>query len=57
MKVILGAQTIELASAGMTCKIATMHPPTMDFPVTFIQEHDNPKETVTIYASRVGWGK
>lgn len=53
MKVILGAKAIELASAGVTMKIAAMHPPTMDFPVTFIQEHPNPKETVTIYASRL----
>jgi hypothetical protein len=25
-----------------------MHPPTMDFPVTFIQEHANAKETVVL---------
>ena len=56
MKVILGAKAIELASSGVTMKIAAMHPPTMDFPVTFIQEHPNPKETVTIYASRLPWG-
>jgi len=52
MKVILGAKTIELASRGVIVRIAAMHPPTMDFPVTFIQEHPNPKETVAIYAPR-----
>lgn len=55
MKVLLGAKTIELASAGVIMKIAAMHPPTMDFPATFIQEHPHPKETVTIYVSRLGW--
>lgn len=49
MQAILGAKRIELTSAGVITKIAAMHPPTMDFPVTFIQEHENPKETVTIY--------
>jgi len=29
-----------------------MHPPTMDFPVTYIQEHPNPKETVTLLVGR-----
>jgi glucosamine-6-phosphate deaminase len=51
MRVILGAKKIELATAGVIAKIAAMHPPTMDFPVTFIQEHANPKETVTLRIS------
>lgn len=56
MKVILGAKAIELRSRRwVSLKIAAMHPPTMDFPATFIQEHPNPKETVTIYASRQEW--
>jgi glucosamine-6-phosphate deaminase len=56
MKVILGARTIELSTGGVIAKIAAMHPPTMDFPVTFIQEHENPKETVRLLVSRPGWG-
>lgn len=54
MRVILGAKRIELASAGIIAKIAAMHPPTMDFPVTYIQEHPNPKETVRLFVSRQG---
>jgi glucosamine-6-phosphate deaminase len=57
MKVILGAKRIELATAGVIAKIAAMHPPTMDFPVTFIQEHPNPKETVTLRISSLPWGR
>jgi glucosamine-6-phosphate deaminase len=56
MRVILGAKRIELATAGTIAKIAAMHPPTMDFPVTFIQEHPNPKETVTLRISSLPWG-
>jgi glucosamine-6-phosphate deaminase len=52
MKVLLEAKTIELATAGVIAKIAAMHPPTMDFPVTFIQEHPSPKETVTLLVSK-----
>jgi hypothetical protein len=29
----------------------------MDFPVTFIQEHANAKETVKLYVSRQAWGR
>ena len=57
MRVILGAKRIELATAGVIAKIAAMHPPTMDFPVTFIQEHANPKETVTLRVSSMPWGR
>ncbi len=56
MKVILGAKRIELATAGEVSRIAAMHPPTMDYPVTFIQEHPRAKETVTLYVCRVPWG-
>ena len=52
MKVILGAKRIELVGRGPITKIAAMHPPTMDYPVTFIQEHSDPKETVTLYTAR-----
>ncbi len=52
MKVILGAKRIELGTQGTVARIAAMHPPTMDYPVTFIQEHPNPKETVVLYVSR-----
>lgn len=51
MRVILGARRIELATAGARLKIAAMHPPTMDFPVTFIQEHPNPKQTVVLHGA------
>lgn len=54
MRVILGAKRIELATSGIIAKIAAMHPPTMDFPVTYIQEHPNPKETVRLLVSRQG---
>jgi glucosamine-6-phosphate deaminase len=57
MKVILGAKRIELSTAGVIAKIAAMHPPTMDLPVTFIQEHPDPKETVTLLVSRLAWGR
>ena len=56
MRVILGAKRIELSTAGVIAKIAAMHPPTMDFPVTFIQEHADAKETVKLYVSRQAWG-
>jgi glucosamine-6-phosphate deaminase len=56
MKVILGAKAIELSTAGVLARIAAMHPPTMDFPVTFIQEHEDAKETVKLYVSRLPWG-
>jgi len=52
MRVILGAKRIELATGGVIARIAAMHPPSMDFPVTFIQEHANAKETVKLYLQR-----
>jgi len=57
MRVILGAKRIELSTAGVIAKIAAMHPATMDFPVTFIQEHANAKETVKLYVSSQAWGR
>ncbi len=51
MKAILGAKRIELATGGTIARIAAMHPPTMDFPVTFIQEHPSPNETVVLYVA------
>ena len=57
MKAILDAKTIELYCDGgdwqqATFRIACMHPSTIDRPVTYVQEHENPKETVTIIADR-----
>jgi len=52
MRVILESESIVLASGGSICRIACMHPPTLDYPVTFVQEHPNPKETVTIYVAQ-----
>ena len=59
MKPILEAKTIELYCDGgdlnwqlASFRIACMHPPTLDRPVTFVQEHPNPKGTVTICADR-----
>ncbi|MFO7696263.1 MAG: glucosamine-6-phosphate isomerase, partial [Anaerolineae bacterium] len=52
MRVLLEAKRIVLSTAGVIAKIAAMHPPTMDFPVTYIQEHANPKETVTLLVGR-----
>jgi len=52
MRVILGAKRIELATGGVIARIAAMHPPSMDFPVTFIQEHANARETVKLYLQR-----
>ena len=53
MRVLLGGKRIELAGWDYVTRIAAMHPPTMEFPVTYIQEHPNPKETVVIYAPKV----
>jgi len=57
MKPILDARRIELYCDGgdlnwqlASFRIACMHPPTLDRPVTFVQEHPNPKETVAIHA-------
>jgi glucosamine-6-phosphate deaminase len=57
MQSILGAQRIMLSTAGVIAKIAAMHPPTVDYPVTFIQEHENPKETVTLLVTKRRWGE
>jgi len=57
MKPILEARRIELYCDGgdlnwqlATFRIACMHPPTLDRPVTFVQEHPDPKRTVLICA-------
>jgi len=57
MKPILDAKRIELYCDGgnlnwqlASFRMACMHPPTLDRPVTFVQEHPNPKETVRICA-------
>jgi glucosamine-6-phosphate deaminase len=52
MRVLLGAKEIVLSTSGTIARIAAMHPPTMDLPVTYIQEHANPKETVTLLVGR-----
>ena len=49
MRVLLEGKRIELAGWGIVTRIAAMHPPTMEYPVTYIQEHENPKQTVTVY--------
>ena len=54
MRVILEARKIILAGNGSVFRIAAMHPPSMNYPVTYIQEHPNPKETVTLYADTQG---
>ncbi|HHX65735.1 MAG TPA: glucosamine-6-phosphate isomerase [Chloroflexi bacterium] len=51
MKAILGARRIELATRGTLLRLAAMHPPTMDYPVTLIQEHPRAKETVIMYGT------
>jgi glucosamine-6-phosphate deaminase len=48
MRPILQARSIMLMTGGHLLRIAAMHPPTMDFPVTFVQEHPDPYETVTL---------
>jgi len=55
MKPILEAKTIELYCDGgswqqASFRIACMHPPTLDRPVTYVQEHPDPKNTVAIFA-------
>ena len=59
MKSILEARRIELYCDGWilekqqtTFRLACMHPPTLDRPVTFVQEHPDPKNTVLICADR-----
>jgi glucosamine-6-phosphate deaminase len=41
-----------LAPAGVIARIAAMHPPTMDFPVTLIHKHLNAKETATLLVAK-----
>lgn len=53
MRVLLQAKRIVLGTSGTIAKIAAMHPPSMDYPVTYIQEHPNAKETVTLLVGRV----
>ncbi len=48
MRVLLGAKRIVLSTSGVIARIAAMHPPSMDYPVTYIQEHANAKKTVTL---------
>jgi glucosamine-6-phosphate deaminase len=55
MKPILEARTIELYCDGASWqqasfRIACMHPPTLDRPVTYVQEKPDAKNTVTIFA-------
>ncbi|GAG93727.1 unnamed protein product [marine sediment metagenome] len=52
MKWLLGAKTLMLSGDGPVFRIAAMHPPTMDFPVTFVQERPDPKNTVTMFTAR-----
>jgi glucosamine-6-phosphate deaminase len=56
MRSILKARTIELYCDGSdfpwqstAFRLACMHPPSLDRPITYIQKHPNPKETVTIF--------
>ena len=52
MKWLLGAKTLMLSGEGAVFRIAAMHPPTMDFPVTFVQEHPDPKNTVIMFTAK-----
>lgn len=52
MKHILDAGELVCAGEGPVFKIAAMHPPTMDFPITFIQEQPNPEENVTLLTAK-----
>jgi len=54
MRVILEAKHIILAGGGSIFRIAAMHPPSLDYPVTYVQEHPQPKDTVTLYAAERG---
>ncbi len=51
MRVILGAKRIELATFGVRLRMTAMHPPTLDYPATYVQEHPNAKETVVLYGA------
>ncbi|MHB1134051.1 MAG: sugar phosphate isomerase family [Chloroflexota bacterium] len=51
MRVLLGAKRIVLATSGVRIKLAAMHPPSLDYPVTFVQEHRDPKETVILHGA------
>jgi len=60
MKSIMSAKRIELYCDGgdlnwqlATFRIACMHPPTLDRPVTLLQLHENPKETVFFIADEL----
>jgi glucosamine-6-phosphate deaminase len=60
MKPIMEAKKIELYCDGgdlnwqlATFRLACMHPPTLDRPATLLQLHENPLETVTIFADEV----
>jgi len=33
-------------------RIVAMHPPTIDFPVTLVQEHPDPKNMVTMFTAK-----
>jgi glucosamine-6-phosphate deaminase len=57
MRPILQAKTIMLSTAGVMLRFAAMHPPSIDYPVTFIQEHADPMGTVTLVATRKRWGE
>ena len=52
MKGMLGAKRLMLSEEGAVFKIEAMHPPTMDFPVTLVQNHADPKKTVTLFTAR-----
>lgn len=48
MRWILGAKRLMLSGQGAIFRMAAMHPPTMDYPVTLVQEHPDPGNTVTM---------
>lgn len=60
MEPIFGAKKIELYCDGgdlnwqlATFRLACMHPPTLDRPATLLQLHEDPMETVTIFADEL----
>ena len=59
MKTILESKTVELYCDGSdfswqstAFRLACMHPPTIDRPITYLQTHPNPKETVTVFVDQ-----
>jgi len=52
MKWLLGAKKLMLSGEEAAFRIVAMHPPTIDFPVTLVQEHPDPKNMVTMFTAK-----